>query len=315
MLQYIVRSAKRLLVLSPGLAIAYVSVENIYPILDEQTPAVLAFLATYGLGAYVLVPALTRFTRLFYQPRHLPVYSVTPDGFASDPVNVGIIGTKRELISAMHRAGWEVADDHTIRNIIKEVFTIIFRIPYPTTPMSTLYLFGRHQDIGFEIQIEDRRGYRHHVRFWATTYDKDVPLTSSDNIHWFPRKALKQHEGERLLWLGAASKDVGLALIRHNAQFTHMIHPNTNAERDLIVDQLQIDGAKLKASIRIMNAYTLVNRAWRGYLDTDGVLKVVALPDSRLNRQKTSPARLTRPRHQSNPVQKRKAGNHHKKKA
>lgn len=287
MLQYLVRYAKRFLVLAPGLVIAYVSIENIYPALDQQIPAGVAFLITYALAAYVLIPALTRVFRIFHKPKHLPVYSVTPDGYASDPVNIGIIGTKQEMIRAMHRAGWEVADDHSLANVWREIVCSVLRIPYPTAPMSSLYLFGRKQDIGFEIQIEGRLWHRHHVRFWATTFDpisKSNPLTPN-SIHWFPRKERKLHlqEGsnERLLWLGAASKDVGLALIKHNAQLTHMIHPDTDAERDLIVDQLEIEGARLEATLTLMKPYTLANRAWSGYLQTDGQLKVVNLTATR----------------------------------
>ncbi len=277
MLQYIVRFAKRFAVLVPGLTIAYISIENIYPVLDSQIPAGLAFLITYALAAYILIPALTRLFQLFVRPpRHLPVYSVTPDGYASDPVNVGIIGTKDEMVHAMQQAGWEVADDHSIANVWREVVSSILHVPYPTAPMSNLYLFGRRQDIGFEIQIEGRLWHRHHVRFWATTFDKEGKLTPN-SIHWFPRRERKLHEGEKLLWLGAASKDVGLALIKHNAQLTHMIHPNTDAERDLIVEHLEIDGAKLESTLKIMKPYTLVNRAWSGYLQTDGKLKVVRL--------------------------------------
>ncbi len=56
-----------------------------------------------------------------------------------------------------------------------------------------------------------------------------------------------------------------------------MIHPDTDAERDLIIEQLQIDGAELTATIPIMKPYKLTNRVWRGYLQTDGQLKVVRL--------------------------------------
>jgi hypothetical protein len=278
MLQYLVRFAKRLAVLLPGLTIAAVSINNIYPLVDKGTPSLVAFLVTYALAAYVLIPALTRFTRLFIKPRHLPVYSVTPDGYASDPVNIGIIATKDELIYAMHRAGWEVADDHNLRNVWREIVCSILRVPYPSAPMSTLYLFGRKQDIGFEIQIEAKWWHRHHVRFWATTFDKGGKL-DPNSIHWFPKKERKLHEGEKLLWLGAASKDVGLALIKHNAQLTHMIHPDTDAERDLIVEQLEIEGGVVVADLNIMQPYKLVNRAWSGYLQTDGRLKVITLPD------------------------------------
>ncbi len=277
MIQSVIRFIKRFAVLAPGIAIAYVSFFNIYPLIDKKTPALLAFLVTYVLMAYVLIPTAINFYRHIRPPRHLPVYSTTPDGFASDPVNVGIIGTRRQLIAAMRKAGWYVADKHSLANMLREVTSTLLGQPYPNSPMSSLYLFGRHQDIGFEIQIADQFKNRHHVRFWATTYDRQGPL-EPNAIHWFRRRELLEHEDEELLWLGAASKDIGLALIRHNAQLTHMIHPDTDAERDLIVDQLEIDGAKLEASLRITEPYKLTNRVWSGYLQTDGQLKVIRLP-------------------------------------
>ncbi len=283
MAQSFIRFLKRFAVLVPGIGIAYVSVYNIYPLIETKTPSLVAFLCTYILAAYVLIPACIRAVRLFRPPRHLPVYSVTPDGFASDPINIGVIGTRRQFIRAMEDAGWHLADPHTPRNLLREIVSTILRQPYPSSPMSSLYLFGRHQDLGFEIQIADAFKHRHHVRFWATTFDRTPDRDGNrqldaDSIHWFPRRELRQHEDEELLWLGAASKDTGLALIRHNAQLTHMIHPDTDAERDLIVEQLEIDGARLESTIQIMEPYTLTNRVWRGYLQTDGELKVVRLP-------------------------------------
>ena len=280
MIQYLVRFAKRLAVLLPALCIAYISIQNIYPFIDKGVPPVIAFLVTYVLAAYLLIPAVSRVVRIFIKPpRHLPVYSVTPDGYASDPVNIGIIGTHQQLVYAMRRAGWEVADKHSLANIWKEIVTSLLRVPYPTAPMSNLYLFGRKQDVGFEIQIESRWWHRHHVRFWATTYDQTGLTLEPDSIHWLPHKSRQIDKDKKVLWLGAASKDVGLALIKHNAQLTHMIHPDTDAERDLIVEQLEIEGAALTANLAIMEPYRLVNRAWSGYLQTDGRLKIVDLSD------------------------------------
>jgi hypothetical protein len=214
--------------------------------------------------------------RLLWPPRHLPVYCVTPDGFASDPVNIGIVGTRAQLVQAMEGAGWHVADKHTPKNLLREVVSTFLKKPYPNTPMSTLYLFGRGQDIGFEIPIAGEFKHRHHVRFWFTSFDKGKPLTT-DSIHWVSRREWLQYRDEPLLWLGAASKDIGVGLIRHNAQLTHMIHPDTDAERDLIVDQLEIGDGKLQTTLPIMEPYKLTNRVWRGYLQTDGKLKIVKL--------------------------------------
>jgi hypothetical protein len=230
-------------------------------------------LATYALGAYVLVPAIIRLVRIFFPPNHLPLYCVTPDGFASDPLNVGIIGTRRQLITAMEKAGWYLADPHTPRNIFKQLLYFIMGHDYPTAPVSNLYLFGRKQDLAFEIPIGGSR--RHHVRFWATTYKEGRPLSVS-SIHWHHRRAHIQ--GDNLLWVGAASLDIGIAPIRHNLQVTHMIDPDTNRERDLLISQLKAAGLVGKIQkIKLGNPYKLVNRVWRGSLHTDGVMTVARL--------------------------------------
>lgn len=279
MFTYIWRFIKRFAVLIPGIVIAYFSVRDIYPWLDKGLLTPIAILITYILAAYVLIPGLLRLLRIVFPAKHLPLYSVTPDGFASDPVNIGIIGTRKELIRAMRKAGWHVADRHSLRNIMHEVLSTLLGRAYPGAPMSSLYLFGRKQDIGFEIPIKGARGHRHHVRFWATTHD--TGKVTVDSIHW-------QHQQQdiinkkTLLWVGAASRDAGLTLIRHNGQMTHMIDPDTNAERQFIIDSLRkVNLVFSTTAIRLDAPYRLTNRGWRGKLHTDGMLHIV-----RLRRQK-----------------------------
>lgn len=275
MVESFVRYVKRLLVLVPGIIIAFFSVRDIFPFFDNKLPGALAVFVTYVLAAYVLVPVSIRALRFFHPAKHLPLYCVTPDGFASDPLNIGIIGTKAQLSRVMQRAGWEVADEHSLQNVLKEVVNTILGRPYPTAPMSNLYLFGRKQDVGFERYRTEGRGHRHHVRFWATTFQGDAPEKMSD-IRWLPRKSIRS--GKKYVWIGAASRDVGLSLIRHNAQMTHMIHPDTDAERDLIALQLlKAAPAEYVSDIRLERPYRLSNRALTGYLQTDGMMSIIRL--------------------------------------
>lgn len=275
MIQYVLRVAKRFAILIPGLVIAYFSVHDIFPYLNEELPWSLAILLTYVLAAYILIPATIRLIRIVRPPKHLPLYCVTPDGLASDPLNIGIIGTRRELINTMQDAGWLVADPHSLQNVIHLVLTTFLKRSYPNAPVSSLYLFGRKQDIAFEAQPNGSSSTRHHVRFWATTYD-DKKKFSIKTIHWHNRS--KHIFGDNLLWVGAASKDVGVSIIRHNFQPSHMIHPDTDKERELIVNQVQKIGlAKKIDMIKLDNPYKLVNRVWRGSLHSDGKMKIVTL--------------------------------------
>jgi hypothetical protein len=280
MVQYLLRVAKRFAILLPGFVIAYFSVRDIFPYFDARLPLGFAILATYILGAYVLAPAIIRAFRIVRPATHLPLYSVTPDGFASDPLNIGIIANRRQLITAMEQAGWHVADPHRLRYLIRHGLSAVYGWSYPNAPVSNLYLFGRKQDIAFEIPIEDSQGHRHHVRFWATTYDHEQPL-SIKTIHWHRRRA--RLEGDDLLWVGAASRDSGIGYIRHNLQFTHMIDPDTNRERQLIVDQLKgRDLVKKVDTVKLGKPYRLINRVLGGSLHTDGKMDIVRLRGSKV---------------------------------
>lgn len=275
MIQYTVRQAKRFAVLLPGLVIVYFSVRDILPYFDRRLPFSVAIFATYVLAAYVLIPAIIRLFRIIIPTSHLPLYCVTPDGFASDPLNIGIIATRRELITAMEAAGWYVADRHSVKNVFRMVVAAAVGQVYRHAPVSTLYLFGRKQDIAFEIPIENKAGQRHHVRFWATTYEKKKRL-SVHSVAWHHRK--RHVFGDNLLWVGAASLDTGLNFIRHNLQITHMIDPDTDSERELIVRQLSDAGSMANVEmLKLDNPYRLINRVWRGYLQTDGKMSVVSL--------------------------------------
>jgi hypothetical protein len=267
MISHIIRLVKRFAVLIPGIIIAYVSVHTIYPLFDQQVPAAVAIFLTYVLAAYILIPALIRFLRIFIRPKHLPHYCVTPDGFASDPINIGLIGTREALVEKMETAGWFLADSHNLRNVVRQILSFFTGYPYPRAPMSSLYLFGRGQDLGFELAVKGKRGHRHHVRFWATVPGQNAP--------WVTRK--KDLGNGELLWIGAASRDVGLALIRHNAQITHMVAPDTDAERELIISHLKkVTPLQHIENIRV-RPYRLGNRAWRAYLQSDGVVKIYKL--------------------------------------
>jgi hypothetical protein len=275
MMDFLWRTAKRFAVLLPALIITYLSVRKVFPFFDRRVPDVLAIFITYVIAAYVLIPGLIRVYRIIRPPDHLPLYAVTPDGFASDPINVGVIATRRELITAMEKAGWYVADRHSPLNIVRLIIAILIGRPYPSAPVSNLYLFGRKQDIAFEIPIGGTPSARHHVRFWATTFDREKELNVR-SIHWHHRR--EHVYSDNLLWVGAASLDVGISFIRHNFQLSHMIHPDTDQERELILQLLRAHGLVRKVEyVKLGEPYRLINRVMTGHLRSDGQMAVVSL--------------------------------------
>lgn len=284
MFSYIWRFIKRFAVLIPGIVIAYFSVRDIYPWLDESLVTPIAILITYILGAYVLIPALIRLLRIVFPAKHLPLYTVTPDGFASDPINIAVIGTRRELIRAMRKAGWHVASKKSVQNMLRIFVSTVLNREYFGAPMSNLYLFGRKQDIGFEVPIKGARNHRHHVRFWATTYESEK--ASIKSIQWLHQE-YEAMDSKKMIWIGAASRDAGLTVIRHNGQMTHLIDPDTNAERAFIIKSLRDRDQIATVSIqKLGNPYGLINRGWRGKLHTDGKLHILKLRTPKTNKSR-----------------------------
>lgn len=276
MIAYFVRFVKRISLLVPGLFIAYVAVYNVFPVLDKYLPSdALSIVVTYIVMAYVLIPLFMRFLRILFRPKHIPLYTTTPDGFACDPINIGVVGTRRQLIQAMKSAGWYQADHRTPQTLLKAGLSLLFRKSYPSAPFSSLYLFGRSQDIGFQLPIDVTLSHRHHVRFWASTYTTDSRYR--DHV-FFWQKHHTSTTKDRILWVGAVSLDTGFGIIRHNAQITHMIDPDTNKERDFLAQELKRTGlVKQVRNIKIGDPYRLRNRVLTGYMHADGKMKICEL--------------------------------------
>lgn len=179
--------------------------------------ALIALLTSYFVLAYILVPMIWR-----HEERHpaldtAPKTTVTAAGIPGDALNIGLVGTRADVIQAMLAAGWSPADPITFRSSAAIAASVLFDRPYPDAPVSTLYLFGRAQDLTFERPSGSSADQRHHVRFWRSdTLDSDgVPL-----------------------WLGAATFDRGVGFSHDTGQITHHIAPNIDAERDTLIQDL-----------------------------------------------------------------------------
>jgi LssY C-terminus len=152
-----------------------------------------------------------------------------------DPVNLALIGTLGQLRGAFAHAGWSEADRLGLASSWRMVRAFVLNQPYPTAPFSTLYLFGRGQDIGFQKAIDDSPRKRHHVRFWAMSAAR-AQQTVGTAVFWLNTD--RPSAEQRVLWVGAGTKDTGFSLTRLTFQVTHATDADTNAERDYIVAEL-----------------------------------------------------------------------------
>ena len=276
MLHHLWLFCKRLAVLLPGLIIAALAVRVALPY--TPCPILLGFIIViaYAVGAYVLVPMAVRFWHMVRPTSTLPLYSQTPDGFAADPINIGLIGSRRELRAAMEAIGWRQARSLTLRSVLKTIAAVIFHRSYPDMPVSNLFLFGRPQDIAFEKQmLHEGRGSRHHVRFWATTLEDVEEGTIAGARR--PNRAAQQI-GSSMLWAGAASRDVGITFAAGELKFTHAVSPNTNREREVLAKHLMTEAtAHRVTAVRLHEPYSLSSFAWSRLFKTDGTMLVLRL--------------------------------------
>lgn len=245
-MRILVRFLQRLAILGIGVASVWLIAFVVFDFAEQRLPWVLALSATYAVGAYVVLPYAVRMGLKVLQHQHVPRFTTTADGLAGDPVNLALIGSLEDLRSAFARAGWTEADRLSLRSAWGMVRAFVFNKPYPAAPFSTLFLFGRGQDIGFQKPIGDSPRKRHHVRFWAQSLAYvEAEVTSADFWLNTDRPRL---EG-RLIWIGAATKDTGLSLTRLTFQITHATDSDTNAERDFLIDVLKEAGAIRSATL------------------------------------------------------------------
>lgn len=175
--------------------------------------AVIVLLCAYLLLAYLVIPEIWIFHDAERVAKVDNMVTTTAQDIPGDPINVGFVGSKQEVVRAFAAAGWDPADKITLRTSIDIGLSVVLDRPDLDAPVSPLFFEGRKQDLAFEKPVGRSADERNHVRFWLTKQ------TGDDN---------------RPLWLGSASFDRGVGLSHDTGQITHHIGPDIDAERDLV---------------------------------------------------------------------------------
>jgi hypothetical protein len=150
----------------------------------------------------------------------------------------------------------------------------VFNAPYPTAPFSTLYLFGRGQDVGFEKAIDNSPRKRHHVRFWSLSLARaENTWAGASASFWL--NADRPPDDERVLWVGAGTKDTGLSLTRLTFQITHATDSDTNVERDFIIAELESIGSI--AEVKVYQAGQCLATEHVNHYTSDGRVTLASL--------------------------------------
>lgn len=271
MVRLLARFVQRLAVLALGVFSVWLIVFVVFRFADHRLPWVLALAVTYAVAAYVVLPRTVRMGLKILKRRRVPAYTITGDGLPGDPVNLVLIGTLRQLHNAFATAGWSGADPLGLASSWRMMLAFVFNKPYPTAPFSTLYLFGRGQDVGFQKAIGDSPRKRHHVRFWALSLTQEAELGTTR----FWLNTDRPPHTECVLWVGAGTKDTGFSLAQLTFQITHATDSDTDTERDFIIAELS--GNRVIGDVAAIQARQRLLAAHVNHYVTDGELAVANL--------------------------------------
>jgi len=142
-------------------------------------------------------------------------------GNPGDMVNFLILGSEDAMQRVFTAAGWVKVDADVKGTVLHGLIESLSKESYLTMPMSPLYLFGRSQDYG-----------------WAHAEPISVVKTRNHLRVW---KAPFQLNGE-ILWVGAATHDIGFERDQRNNGVTHKIDPDIDLERDYVEKTLASTG-------------------------------------------------------------------------
>ena len=237
---FFIRIFERIAITVLSLAIIWLIVTRIYEPLDQQLPAFVAFVITYIIAAYILLPRVISFLLKILRNHHIPRFTRTNYGLPLNPVNIILVGSKDDLQNAFSSAGWYKADSLTIKSGWDMVIQFIRNKPYPCAPFSSQYLFGRRQDFGFQEPIGSSPRKRHHIRFWAANFDFDDDLDASDAQFWAKEHSVNPDKST--IWVGSATKDIGIGFTRFTYQISHAVDPYVDQEREYIIACLRKNG-------------------------------------------------------------------------
>lgn len=142
-------------------------------------------------------------------------------GNFGDMVNFVMVGSQEQMQATVDAADWHVADLDSKEAGLKAITETYERKDYLQMPMSHLYLFDRMQDFGYEqAQAFAVVASRHHFRIWK------APFTWNNQI----------------VWVGAATHDIGFEKDIRTGKLTHKIDPDVDAERENLADGLNKSG-------------------------------------------------------------------------
>lgn len=151
----------------------------------------------------------------------LPCCAANAEGQAAgDPLNIVLVGDASLVLNALTRAGWSFTHRITPRTVQREVGAALAGEPYTVAPVSSLYVYGRRQDLAMQ-RARRSISQRNHLRLWQ------APFRFED----------------RSVWIGQVSRDIGVKVTTKSATLTtHVIDPEVDTTREYLLHSLVAQG-------------------------------------------------------------------------
>ena len=189
-------------------------------------------------------------------------------GDPGDMVNFLIIGNEDAMKNVFQTAGWVHVDADVKATFLHGFMESMSKESYLTMPMSQLYLFGRPQDYGWAhaepIQVV---ASRNHLRVWKAPFEISG----------------------QMVWVGAATHDIGFERDQRNNGLTHKIDPDIDLERNYVEKTLTSTGLVAEVEHYLPdNPLKTAKTATGGEFHSDGHVLILKLNDQAKNLTATS---------------------------
>ncbi len=133
---------------------------------------------------------------------------------SADPLNIVVIGELNDVYRAFLRAGWDETETIHGSSLLKTGISAVWKGEYRYSPVSTLYLFGRGQDVALQ-KARDNIHERNHLRLWLT------PMRFED----------------KPVLVGQISRDIGVRFTTKTIT-THKIDPDVDETREFLLEDI-----------------------------------------------------------------------------
>jgi hypothetical protein len=139
-----------------------------------------------------------------------------------DPLNLVVVESNNDAdaVAAVASRDWHLVQTLDVQSVVETARAFLFRDEYLTSPVSSLYLFGRREDFALQ-KARSTISERVHLRVWL----------------------LPQRFHAHRVWVGQISRDIGVRLTDQTWNLTtHKIGPDVDFDRSYILQDLLLSG-------------------------------------------------------------------------